>query len=67
MANQAKGYADEIKELLAQIEQLKEEKEKLLRRIDAYVNEFRVCRFCANIHEDCSPTGNDCIPKWRGL
>ena len=46
---------------------LREENKRLREQIEAYVGEFRVCRFCANVHADCSPTGGECKPKWRGL
>lgn len=26
----------------------------------------RICRLCAHLGEDCSPTGDECKPEWRG-
>lgn len=26
----------------------------------------RICRLCAHMGEDCSPTGAECRPEWRG-
>jgi len=49
------------------IRELEEENRKLKRQIESYVIEFRVCRFCDNLHKDCTPTGGDCIPRWCGL
>ena len=50
-----------------QIQKLKEENERLRELIERYVGEFRVCRWCLHKHEDCSPTGPECNPKWGGL
>lgn len=56
------------RELAAMCRTLKAENDGLKRQINAYVKEFRVCRFCANVHADCSPTDTpSCYPKWRGL
>ena len=41
--------------------------EKLRRRIEDFVCEFRFCRWCKNLHGDCTTTGAECNPKWRGL
>ena len=49
------------------IAKLKEENARLREKIEAYVGEFRVCRFCMHRHEDCSPTGGECKPRWGGL
>lgn len=49
------------------IKALEDENRRLRERIEAYVCEFRVCRFCLHKHEDCSPTGSECRPKWGGL
>ena len=49
------------------IKKLTEENRQLRERIEAYVGEFRMCRFCLHKHEDCSPTGRECKPKWGGL
>ena len=53
-------YVKQIKELWAENERLKE-------RIQAFVEEFRLCRLCANVHGDCSPTDGSCEPRWWGL
>lgn len=50
-----------------EIQHLKDENRRLKRQIEDYVCEFRVCRWCKNIHADCSPTGGECHPKWGGL
>ena len=48
--------------------ELMAENERLKRQIDGYVREFRVCRFCTEVHSDCSPTDSKtCFPRWRGL
>lgn len=50
------------------IQELTAENKQLKARIEAYVREFKVCRFCAYLDADCSPTGKTgCHPKWRGL
>lgn len=49
------------------IAELEAENAALRERIERYVSEFRVCRFCMHIHEDCSPTGASCKPQWGGL
>lgn len=50
-----------------ELNELRAENKRLKEQIEAYVGEFRVCRFCMHIHEDCSPTDGSCRPKWRGL
>ena len=50
-----------------EIEELRRENAALRELIEKYVGEFRVCRFCLHRHEDCSPTGSECRPKWGGL
>lgn len=40
---------------------------RLKRQIEAYVCEFRVCRMCKHLHNDCTPTDGECHPKWGGL
>ena len=55
------------RDLTVKCRELEEENRQLKRRIEAYVCEFRVCRFCKNLHNDCSPTDNSCVPKWGGL
>jgi len=50
-----------------EIQTLRVENKELRNRIDRYVREFRVCRFCANIHKDCSPKDSSCEPRWGGL
>ena len=58
----------EREELIAKIKELEAEIERLHRQINAYIHEFRICRFCAEIHSDCSPTDSKtCFPRWRGL
>lgn len=57
----------ENRELLTKCKQLEEENRRLKRQIESYVIEFRVCRFCKNLHKDCTPNGGDCNPKWCGL
>lgn len=49
------------------IQELREENKRLKRQIEAYVCEFRVCRLCAKVHGDCSPTDGSCHPQWGGL
>ena len=50
-----------------EIQTLREENKRLKKQIEGYVCEFRVCRLCANVHGDCSPTDGSCSPKWGGL
>lgn len=50
-----------------EIEELRRENATLRELIEKYVGEFRVCRFCVHRHEDCSPTGVECKPRWGGL
>ena len=57
----------EIQELRQKASALEQENIRLRQQIGAYVTEFRVCRFCANLHADCSPTDATCFPQWRGL
>lgn len=58
----------EIQDLRRKIEELKHENTRMRKQIEAYVGEFRVCRFCTEIHSDCSPTdSSSCYPRWRGL
>lgn len=57
----------EKRRLTNRIAELEEENERLKEQIDGFVCELRVCRFCANIHADCSPTDGSCRPHWRGL
>jgi hypothetical protein len=51
----------------SEIQKLRAENERLRKLLMDYLDEFRLCRFCANIHADCSPTDGSCKPKWRGL
>ena len=56
------------KDLAKLCHELMAENERLKRQINGYIAEFRVCRFCANVHSDCSPTDStSCYPRWRGL
>ena len=57
----------EIQELRQKVDALEQENTQMRQRIGAYVCEFRVCRFCSNLHADCSPTDGSCVPMWRGL
>lgn len=51
-----------------EINELRAENARLKRQIDDFVREFRVCRFCTEVHSDCSPTDSKtCFPRWRGL
>lgn len=50
-----------------EIQKLRAENERLKKLIMDYMGEFRLCRFCAHVHEDCSPTDATCKPKWGGL
>jgi hypothetical protein len=50
-----------------EIQWLRAENDRLKKQIERYVVEFRVCRFCKHMHEDCSPTGIECTPVWGGL
>lgn len=49
------------------IKALEDENKRLRELIERYVGEFRVCRWCLHKHEDCSPTGRECNPRWGGL
>ncbi len=58
----------ELQKLRAENKRLTEELQQTKRQIDAYVREFRLCRFCTEVHSDCSPTdSSSCYPRWRGL
>lgn len=51
-----------------ELNELRAENKRLKEQIEAYVTEFRICRFCTEIHSDCSPTDSrSCYPRWRGL
>ena len=67
MVTKLKTLAEQCEDLRQKCSELERENARLMRQIEGYVCEFRVCRFCAHIHEDCSPTGGNCRPKWRGL
>ncbi len=56
-----------IQDLRQQVAALEEENTRMRQQIGSYVCEFRVCRFCSNLHADCSPTDGSCVPMWRGL
>lgn len=30
------------------------------------VEACRICRLCRHADEECTPTGNECRPEWRG-
>ena len=62
-----KGGTEIVFDKEKRIQELEEENKQLKRQIEGYVCEFRVCRFCANAHGDCSPTDGSCRPKWGGL
>lgn len=67
MHSRLKGLARECEELKKKCEALEAENARMKRQIEAYVCEFRVCRFCTEFHSDCSPTDGSCYPRWRGL
>ena len=56
------------------IQELRRENERLRTKLvsavadlsEIIVNE-ELCRYCAYCDADCSPTGGNCVPKWRGL
>lgn len=58
---------EENRKLAIRVRELEEENRRLKVQIERYVGEFRVCRFCAHVRGDCSPTDGSCAPKWRGL
>lgn len=63
-----KELLERNRELEIKVRDLTEELRQVKRQIDAYVREFRVCRFCSEVHSDCSPTdSSSCYPRWRGL
>ena len=62
-----KTLAEECEELRAKCEEMETENARMRRQIEAYVCQFRVCRFCTEYHSDCSPTDGSCHPRWRGL
>lgn len=49
-----------IQDLRRRVEGLEEELREIVRATES-------CRYCARIHEDCSPNTETCDPKWRGL
>ena len=63
----AENLFGENRKLTVKVRELEEENRRLKRQIDGYVCEFRVCRFCKNMHSDCSPTDGSCYPRWGGL
>lgn len=62
---EAREVIRQNKDLIARCNELVAENHMLRERIDAYIGEFRVCHFCKNIKEDCSPVGSVCKPAWR--
>lgn len=61
------GLIDSIRTIEVRVRELEEENKRLKRQIEMYVEEFRVCRFCTELHSDCSPTDGSCHPRWGGL
>lgn len=49
-----------------EIQRLRGENEMLREEIDHIIQSLKICRFCKNLHEDCTPNGHDCRPEWRG-
>ena len=43
------------------------EKAGMLEEIGLMVGTAQNCRFCAHIHEDCTPGTEECTPEWRGI
>lgn len=48
-------------------------KEKLLQaylgvceEMHELVEALKVCRYCKNMGKDCTPSGHECEPEWRG-
>ena len=58
---------EQIADLEKRCGELERENARLKKQIEQYVCEFRVCRFCKNMHSDCSPTDGSCYPRWGGL
>lgn len=46
---------------------LREENEYLKGVIERLFCEFRPCRWCKHMKEDCSPTDKSCAPQWGGM
>lgn len=57
----------EYKRVCSELDAAVKEVGRLKELLEAYVHEFRLCRFCKNIKGDCSPTDKSCKPKWGGL
>lgn len=48
------------------IQDLRREVEGLKEELSYAVECCRICRLCKHMDEDCTPTGNECRPEWRG-
>lgn len=49
-----------------EIQKLRGENEMLREELTHIVNSMKICRFCKFLHADCTPSGHDCRPEWRG-
>lgn len=49
------------------IQDLRREVQGLKEELTLAVECCRICRLCKHMDEDCSPTGADCKPEWRGI
>ena len=64
-ANRVRAKANDLEN---RVKELEAENAELKRVLNAYVLEFRLCRYCSNIKHDCSPTDfKSCTPHWGGL
>jgi hypothetical protein len=48
------------------IQDLKQQVRGLQEELRMAVEACRICRLCSFRDEDCSPSGPECKPKWRG-
>lgn len=48
------------------IQDLRQRVRGLEEELELAVECCRICRLCVRLGEDCSPTGPECRPKWRG-
>lgn len=52
------------KDKIIQTQQMKIE--TLTAVVGNIVRNLKLCRYCKYLDADCSPTGSECKPEWRG-
>ena len=48
------------------IQELRRENAGLREELALIVESCRLCRYCQHSNGNCSPTGRECSPEWRG-